>query len=81
MQHFGYCMSGNMKIEYQDGSSFNIKEGDCFVINPGHEAYVEGSDKFCGLDFNAASAHHWAGSFGMAGASTGRTGGHTAGGH
>lgn len=34
--HSGYCLSGSMKINMDNGQSFEIVQGDIFYIEPGH---------------------------------------------
>jgi hypothetical protein len=41
-RHTGVCLGGEMRIRSDDGAELVIKEGDVFVIEPGHEAWVNG---------------------------------------
>lgn len=50
--HVGYCLSGSMVIRMDDGEEIRIKAGDAFQIAPGHDAWVEGSEKTVLLDFS-----------------------------
>lgn len=46
MRHTGYCISGNLVVRMLDtGRETHIKPGDFFEIPPGHDAYVEGSER------------------------------------
>lgn len=46
MRHTGYCMSGKLVVRMvETGAETPITPGDFFEIPPGHDAYVDGSDR------------------------------------
>jgi hypothetical protein len=46
MHHTGYCISGSIVVRMLDtGQSTRITAGDFFEIPPGHDAYVDGSER------------------------------------
>ncbi|MGR3591615.1 MAG: cupin domain-containing protein [Limimaricola soesokkakensis] len=46
MHHTGYCISGRLVVRMLDtGVETPIATGDFFEIPPGHDAYVEGSER------------------------------------
>lgn len=46
MHHTGYCISGNLVVRMVDlDSETRITAGDFFDIPPGHDGYVDGSEK------------------------------------
>jgi uncharacterized cupin superfamily protein len=49
--HFGYVLSGSMRVHMDDGSEFEIKAGDVAAIPPGHDAEVAGPDACVMVDF------------------------------
>lgn len=49
--HLGYCVSGRMKIEMDDGEEAEVGPGDSFTIPPGRDAYVLGEEAFVAYDF------------------------------
>ncbi len=49
--HLGYAVSGRMKVRMDDGTEDEIQPGDFFKINPGHDAWVVGSEPCVLLDF------------------------------
>jgi len=51
VSHLGYCLSGRMTIEMEDGSEIAIRAGDVFAIAPGHDAEVIGDEPCTLLDF------------------------------
>ena len=48
--HSGYCVSGAMTIQMDDGDQFTINEGEAFHIPAGHNPWVEGNEKCVMLD-------------------------------
>src|SRR5512134_1387398 len=48
--HFGYILSGRMKVMMDDGTEGEIGPGDAFTIAPGHDAVVEGPEPCVMLD-------------------------------
>ena len=49
--HFGYVLSGSMRIFMDDGSEGEVGPGDVFAIPPGHDAEVTGSEACVMVDF------------------------------
>ncbi len=49
--HFGYVLSGAMKVYMDDGSQIEIKAGDVVAIPPGHDAEVPGPEACVMVDF------------------------------
>ena len=49
--HQGFVMSGRMRIETEDGSTYDVHEGDLYEIVPGHDAWVVGDEPVMLLDF------------------------------
>jgi len=49
--HFGYQVSGEMKIVMDDGTEFVVKAGDVMNIPPGHDAWVLGDEPVVVVDF------------------------------
>jgi len=49
--HFGYVLSGSMRVYMDDGTELEIKAGDVAAIPPGHDAEVTGSEPCVMVDF------------------------------
>jgi uncharacterized cupin superfamily protein len=49
--HFGYVLSGSMRIYMDDGSKAEINAGDVAAIPPGHDAEVIGDEPCVMVDF------------------------------
>lgn len=59
MQHTGYCISGNLVVRMvQSGVETHIRSGDFFEIPPGHDAYVDGSERVELILFAAPEHQH-----------------------
>jgi hypothetical protein len=37
----------------EDGSEFQLKSGDTYRIDPGHDAWVEGNDLYVAVEFES----------------------------
>ena len=46
MRHTGYCISGKLVVRMTDtGLETRIGTGDFFEIPPGHDGYVDGTER------------------------------------
>jgi hypothetical protein len=56
--HLGYCVSGELHIELEDGTTGVITKGEMFELPPGHEAWVEeGGEPWIAIDFRGARSY------------------------
>ena len=46
LSHVGYAVSGRLTVKTDDGKEMTISQGDSYTIPPGHDAWVDGSEKF-----------------------------------
>jgi hypothetical protein len=60
VHHVGTVASGRLHIEHEDGSTEEIGPGDAYVIEPGHDAWVVGSEPFVGYEFDSQAAETYA---------------------
>jgi len=44
VRHTGICVSGQMTVRSDDGTELTVGSGDVFVMEPGHDAWVDGAD-------------------------------------
>lgn len=44
--HIGHVVSGVVVVRMDDGSQKSIGPGDSYTIPPGHDAWVEGNERF-----------------------------------
>lgn len=60
VHHVGTVASGQLRVEHADGSAVDIGPGDAYVIEPGHDAWVIGSEPFVGYEFDSQAAETYA---------------------
>ncbi|WOH17063.1 cupin domain-containing protein [Paenarthrobacter sp. GOM3] len=51
LSHVGFCVSGKLDVETNDGGRISISAGDSYTIPPGHNAWVVGDQPFQGVEF------------------------------
>jgi len=56
VRHTGICVSGSMTVRMDDGTEINVGRGDVMVIEPGHDAWVNG-DEDCILYDSGVAAY------------------------
>jgi hypothetical protein len=49
--HFGYQLSGTMRVRMDDGTEVECKAGDVAMIPSGHDAWVVGGEPVVVIDF------------------------------
>ena len=59
-RHVGVVGEGRMGVRHDDGSEVEIGAGEVYVIEPGHDAWVIGDERFVGFEFEARSAEEYA---------------------
>jgi quercetin dioxygenase-like cupin family protein len=59
-RHVGVVQSGTLHVSHEDGSDQEIRPGDTYVIEPGHDAWVVGDETFVGLEFESRAAEEYA---------------------
>ncbi|HET8948947.1 MAG TPA: cupin domain-containing protein [Solirubrobacteraceae bacterium] len=60
VRHVGFVQSGRMAVRHDDGTEVEIEPGRAYVIEPGHDAWVLGDDRFVGFEFEAKAAEEYA---------------------
>jgi uncharacterized cupin superfamily protein len=53
--HLGYVVSGTLHIASDDGTEVDLRPGDVYRIDPGHDAWVLGDEPFVGIEFESKS--------------------------
>ncbi|MBI1945331.1 MAG: cupin domain-containing protein [Deltaproteobacteria bacterium] len=56
VHHVGMVTAGKMHVRHNDGSEIDLAPGDAYVIEPGHDAWVVGSEQFVGYEFDNKAA-------------------------
>jgi mannose-6-phosphate isomerase-like protein (cupin superfamily) len=60
VRHVGVVASGRLHVEHEDGSTIDVGPGDAYVIDPGHDAWVVGDERFVGYEFESTAAEDYA---------------------
>jgi hypothetical protein len=55
-RHVGAVLAGSLHVEHNDGTALDVGPGDAYVIEPGHDAWVTGSEPFMALEFESDTA-------------------------
>ena len=56
LHHIGVTLSGHLRVRTTDGRELDLRPGDVFVIEPGHEGWVVGDEPWVSVDFEAFKA-------------------------
>jgi quercetin dioxygenase-like cupin family protein len=57
VNHVGYCVSGRLHVQMDDGDVLEIGAGDASHIPPGHDAWVVSDEPYIALDFVGAAGY------------------------
>jgi mannose-6-phosphate isomerase-like protein (cupin superfamily) len=57
VEHVGMVLSGSATAAMDDGRVFEMKAGDVFYIEPGHDSWVVGDEPYVSLHFLGADAY------------------------
>jgi hypothetical protein len=58
--HIGTVTSGQLHVRHDDGTESDLGPGDAYVIEPGHDAWVSGSEPFVCFEFDTKAAGSYA---------------------
>src|SRR5687767_10401510 len=50
-RHVGALVSGRLHVVHTDGTEADIGPGDAYIIEPGHDAWVDGDEPAIGYEF------------------------------
>jgi hypothetical protein len=59
-RHVGVVHSGRLAVKHEDGTEVEIGAGEAYIIEPGHDAWVVGDERFVGFEFESRSAEDYA---------------------
>lgn len=57
VSHVGYAVSGRLTVRVKDGTQRTIAPGESYTIPPGHDAWVEGNERFVGIEVMSADVY------------------------
>jgi hypothetical protein len=60
VHHLGVLVSGRMHVVAADGTEAEINPGACYVIEPGHDAWVVGDEPLVAYEFDTRAAATYA---------------------
>jgi hypothetical protein len=58
--HLGYVVKGTLHIKADDGAEGDLRAGDTYRLEPGHNAWVVGNEPFEALEFESKTADTYA---------------------
>jgi hypothetical protein len=60
VRHVGVVQSGRLVVSHEDGTEVELGPGAAYVIEPGHDAWVEGDERFVAFEFEPRAAEEYA---------------------
>lgn len=58
--HVGTVVSGQLYVRHDDGTEVQVGPGDAYIIEPGHDAWVIGSEPLVAYEFDSSAAETYA---------------------
>ena len=59
-RHVGVVHTGRLAVKHEDGTEVELGPGEAYIIEPGHDAWVVGDERFVGFEFESRSAEEYA---------------------
>lgn len=59
-RHVGAVVSGRIHVVHEDGTEGDAGPGDAYLIEPGHDAWVDGDEPFVAYEFDSQTADAYA---------------------
>ncbi len=59
-RHVGVVQSGRLTVKHEDGTEVELGPGEAYTIEPGHDAWVEGDERFVAFEFESRAAEDYA---------------------
>jgi hypothetical protein len=60
VRHVGIVQSGTMHVTHDDGTDTDLRAGEAYVIEPGHDAWVVGDEGVVTFEFETRAAEQYA---------------------
>jgi len=57
LSHVGHVISGRMTVRLNDGTQKTISAGESYAIPAGHDAWVEGNERFVAIEVMSAEVY------------------------
>ena len=58
--HVGVIQSGTLHVTHEDGTDLDLRAGEAYVIEPGHDAWVVGDERVVAFEFEPRAAEEYA---------------------
>jgi mannose-6-phosphate isomerase-like protein (cupin superfamily) len=55
--HAGYVLSGRLHVVTEDGGETELGPGDAYEVEPGHDAWVVGNERFVSVELVGAEKY------------------------
>ena len=59
-RHVGVMQSGTLHVVHDDGTQADLRAGEAYVIEPGHDAWVVGDERVVALEFEQHAVEQYA---------------------
>jgi hypothetical protein len=59
-RHLGVVQSGTLHVTHEDGTESDLGAGQVYVIEPGHDAWVMGDERFVAFEFEPSAVADYA---------------------
>jgi hypothetical protein len=56
-RHVGTIVAGRLHVIHDDGTEAEVRTGDAYVIEPGHDAWVVGDEAAVAFEFDSAETY------------------------
>ena len=57
VDHVGCVLEGRLHVRHDDGTEADVGPGAVYQIRPGHDAWVQGDDRFVAIEFQGAAGY------------------------
>ena len=59
-RHLGIVQSGSLHVVHEDGTESDLGPGQVYTIEPGHDAWVVGDERFVAYEFEPHAVEEYA---------------------
>jgi len=56
-KHIGAVVTGHLHVRHDDETEADARQGDAYVIQPGHDAWVVGDEPFVAFEFESGETY------------------------
>lgn len=59
-RHLGVVQSGTLHVKHDDGTESELRPGQVYMIEPGHDAWVVGDERYVAYEFEPGAVTEYA---------------------